>query len=80
MCRLNGLPIFTFCNKLDRPSLEPLELLDQIEREFDLPTYAVNWPIGSGDAFKGVYHRPTREGASLRRGGDEGVAREEGRG
>ena len=61
VCRLNGLPIFTFCNKLDRPSLEPLELLDQIEREFDLPTYAVNWPIGSGDAFKGVYHRPTRE-------------------
>ena len=61
VCRLNGLPIFTFCNKMDRPALEPLELLDQIEREFDLPTYAVNWPIGSGDTFKGVYHRPMRE-------------------
>ena len=61
VCRLNGLPIFTFCNKMDRPSLEPLELLDQIEQEFNLPTYAVNWPIGSGDTFKGVYHRPMRE-------------------
>lgn len=61
VCRLNGLPIFTFCNKMDRPSLEPLELLDQIEQEFELPTYAVNWPIGSGDTFRGVFHRPTRE-------------------
>ena len=61
VCRLNGLPIFTFCNKMDRPALEPLELLDQIESEFNLPTYAVNWPIGSGDTFKGVYHRPRRE-------------------
>lgn len=60
VCRLNGLPIFTFCNKMDRPSLEPLELLDQIEKEFELPTYAVNWPIGSGDTFRGVYHRPRR--------------------
>ena len=61
VCRLNGLPIFTFCNKMDRPSLEPLELMDQIEQEFELPTYAVNWPIGSGDTFRGVFHRPTRE-------------------
>ena len=61
VCRLNGLPIFTFCNKMDRPALEPLELLDQIEAEFNLPTYAVNWPIGSGDTFRGVYHRPMRE-------------------
>ncbi|KAK3265931.1 hypothetical protein CYMTET_25407, partial [Cymbomonas tetramitiformis] len=61
VCRLNGLPVFTFVNKLDRPSLEPLEILDQIEQEFNLPTYAVNWPIGSGDQFRGVFHRPMRE-------------------
>jgi len=61
VCRLNGLPIFTFCNKLDRPSLTPLELLDEIEREFKMQTYAVNWPVGSGDSFAGVYHRPTAE-------------------
>ena len=43
------LPIFTFVNKLDRPALEPLEIMDQLEREFGLRSYPVNWPIGSGD-------------------------------
>ena len=61
VCRLNGLPVFTFMNKMDRPALSPLELLDQIEKEFGLATYAVNWPVGSGDRFRGVFHRPTRE-------------------
>ena len=57
VCRLRGLPIFTFVNKLDRPGREPLALLDEIEQELGLQTYAVNWPIGMGDRFKGVYDR-----------------------
>jgi peptide chain release factor 3 len=57
VCRLRGLPIFTFINKMDRPGREPLELLDEIEQELGLKTYAVNWPIGMGDRFKGVYSR-----------------------
>ncbi|MEL4896807.1 peptide chain release factor 3 [Crocosphaera sp. Alani8] len=57
VCRLRGLPIFTFVNKMDRPTREPLELLDEIEQELGLKTYAVNWPIGMGDRFKGVYSR-----------------------
>ena len=57
VCRLRSLPIFTFINKLDRPGREPLELLDEIEQELGLKTYAVNWPIGMGDRFKGVYDR-----------------------
>ena len=57
VCRLRQIPIFTFINKLDRPGREPLELLDEIERELGLKTYAVNWPIGTGDRFKGVYDR-----------------------
>lgn len=57
VCRLRGLPIFTFINKLDRPTREPLELLDEIEQELGLKTYAVNWPIGTGDRFKGVFDR-----------------------
>lgn len=61
VCRMRRLPIFTFMNKMDRPALQPLELLDQIEKEFGLATHPVNWPIGSGDRFKGVYHRPRRE-------------------
>lgn len=57
VCRLRSLPIFTFTNKLDRPSREPLELLDEIERELGLQTYAANWPIGTGDRFRGVFDR-----------------------
>ena len=57
VCRHRGLPIFTFVNKMDRPGREPLELLDEIEQELGLKTYAVNWPIGMGDRFKGVYSR-----------------------
>ena len=57
VCKLRSLPIFTFVNKLDRPGREPLELLDEIEGELGLSTYAVNWPIGMGDRFQGVYDR-----------------------
>jgi len=57
VCRMRSLPIFTFINKLDRPGREPLELLDQIEQELGVQTYAVNWPIGMGDRFKGVFDR-----------------------
>jgi peptide chain release factor 3 len=60
VCRLSGLPIFTFCNKMDRPSLEPLELIDQIEREFGLTCYPMVWPIGSGPEFQGVLDREDR--------------------
>ncbi len=57
VCKMRSLPIFTFINKLDRPAREPLELLDEIEQELGLETYAVNWPIGMGDRFKGVFDR-----------------------
>jgi peptide chain release factor 3 len=61
VCRLRSLPIFTFVNKLDRPGREPLELLDEIEQELGLQTYAVNWPIGIGDRFKGVFDRRSQQ-------------------
>jgi peptide chain release factor 3 len=57
VCKLRSLPIFTFVNKLDRPSRTPLELMDEIEQELGLQTYAVNYPIGTGDQFRGVYDR-----------------------
>jgi len=57
VCKLRRLPIFTFFNKLDRPSRDPLDLLDEIEKELGLQTYPVNWPIGTGDRFKGVFDR-----------------------
>ena len=57
VCQMRSLPIFTFVNKLDRPGREALELLDEIEQELGMATYAVNWPIGMGDRFQGVYDR-----------------------
>ncbi|MEL6222229.1 MAG: peptide chain release factor 3 [Cyanobacteria bacterium J06627_8] len=61
VCRMRSIPIFTFFNKLDRPGREPLELLDEIEQELDLLTYPVNWPIGMGDRFRGVYDRHKKQ-------------------
>ena len=61
VCRMRRIPIFTFINKMDRPGLEPLSLLDEIESELDLLTWAVNWPIGSGEQFRGVIDRSSQE-------------------
>ena len=52
VCRQRNTPILTFINKMDREALDPFTLIDEIEKEFQLPTYAVNWPIGSGDRFR----------------------------
>lgn len=57
VCKLRSLPIFTFVNKMDRPGREALELLDEIEQELGLKTYPVNYPIGNGDYFQGVFDR-----------------------
>ena len=61
VCRMRKIPIFTFINKMDRPGQEPLALLDEIEAELGLSTWAVNWPIGSGETFRGVIDRRTKE-------------------
>ena len=58
VCKLRRLPIFTFCNKMDRPSLTPYDIMDQIEEEFGLDSYPILWPVGEGgDRFKGVLDR-----------------------
>ncbi|AGK96189.1 peptide chain release factor 3 [Clostridium pasteurianum] len=57
VCSLRGIPIFTFINKMDRESKDPFELMQQLEEELGIKTYPVNWPIGSGKDFKGVYER-----------------------
>jgi peptide chain release factor 3 len=60
VCRMGKLPIFTFANKLDRPSMTPWELIDQIENEFGLQMCPITWPIGDGDRFSGVLDRDTK--------------------
>jgi len=57
VCAIRHIPIFTFINKMDRETKDPLELCEEVERELGIDTYAVNWPIGSGKEFQGVYDR-----------------------
>ena len=57
VCRKRGIPIFTFINKMDRPARNPLELLDEIERILGMQPVPMNWPLGDGPDFKGVYDR-----------------------
>lgn len=61
VCRMRGIPIFTFINKLDRPGREPLDLIDELEKVLGIRSAPVSWPIGMGDRFKGVYDRQSQE-------------------
>ena len=69
VCRMRGIPIFTFINKLDRDGREPLDLLEELEEVLEIDSYPMNWPIGMGKGFEGLYdtfnkrveiHRPER--------------------
>ena len=57
VCAMRHIPIFTFINKMDRETKDPLELCEEVERELGIDTYAMNWPIGCGKDFQGVYDR-----------------------
>ena len=57
VCAMRHIPIFTFINKMDREARDTFDLLDEIEKELGIPTCPVNWPIGSGKEFAGVYDR-----------------------
>jgi len=57
VCMLRHIPVFTFVNKLDRAAKDPFELMSDIESVLGIDTCPINWPIGSGQSFKGVYER-----------------------
>ena len=61
VCVMRQIPIFTFINKMDRDARDTFELLDDIEKELGIATCPVNWPIGSGKEFKGVYDRESQQ-------------------
>ena len=61
VCVMRHIPIFTFINKFDREARDPYELLDEIEEVLGIRTCPVNWPIGCGKNFKGVYDRQTKQ-------------------
>ena len=61
ICRLRGIPIFTFMNKMDRPAQDPLALVDELEKVLGIGAFPVTWPLGSGVEFKGVYDRLSKQ-------------------
>ena len=79
VCVMRHIPIFTFINKMDRDANDTFELLDDIEKELGIATCPINWPIGSGKEFKGVYERGSRKVTVFRdteKGTKEGLAEE----
>ncbi len=71
VCVMRDIPIFTFVNKMDRESRNPFDLMEQIESELGIQTYPVNWPIGSGKEFKGVYDRDKKHIISFEASGGQ---------
>ncbi len=57
VCRMRKTPVMVFVNKMDRPSLDPFELLDDIEDELQIHVHPLSWPVGTGSDFRGVYNR-----------------------
>jgi peptide chain release factor 3 len=60
VCAMRDIPIFTFINKMDREARDPFELCQELEQELGIESYPVNWPIGCGKEFQGVYDRQNR--------------------
>jgi peptide chain release factor 3 len=71
VCSLRGIPVFTFVNKMDRESKDPFELMEDIENVLGIKSYPMNWPIGSGADFRGVYERE-RNQIQVFNGGNHG--------
>ncbi len=61
VCTMRHIPIFTFINKMDREAKDSFELLDDIETVLGIQTCPINWPIGSGKRFKGIYDRESKQ-------------------
>jgi len=72
VCRLRGIPIFTFVNKMDRGGRDPLDLVDEIEEVLGIEAAPVQWPVGSAGEFRGLYDRVSEKLLLFRAGGDGG--------
>ncbi len=57
VCKMRGIPIFTFINKMDRTGKDPFELMEDIETVLGINSYPINWPVGTDGNFKGVFNR-----------------------
>lgn len=70
ICKMRGIPIFTFMNKLDRDGREPMDLIAELEDVLGIEGYPMNWPIGMGKELKGLYDRYHQRVALYRPSGD----------
>ncbi|MCB0354521.1 MAG: peptide chain release factor 3 [Bdellovibrionales bacterium] len=77
VCRMRGIPILTFVNKLDLPGREPLDLMAEVEEVLGIQSSALNWPIGTGETFQGVIDRRSNTIQLFEKGGKGGSERAE---
>jgi len=73
VCRMRGIPIFTFVNKLDRVCKNPFDLLDELEKTLGISSCPVTWPVGVDGVFKGVYNRALERLELFESGGEHGA-------
>ncbi len=73
VCRMRGIPIFTFINKLDRPGRDPFDLIDELEKVLGIRSCPMNWPLGMGELFKGIYDRQAEEVLIFQKGTEANV-------
>ncbi|NIK13156.1 peptide chain release factor 3 [Alkalibacillus almallahensis] len=71
VCRMRGIPIFTFFNKVDREGREPLDLMEEIEEVLEIETYPMNYPAGMGKRFLGTFDRQSNEFVRYLQNGEE---------
>ncbi len=73
VCRLREMPIFTFVNKMDREGRDPLDLMEEVEKLLGIHCVPINWPLGRGSEFKGVYDRVKKKVYLFNRSEDKGA-------
>ncbi|MBC7960953.1 MAG: peptide chain release factor 3, partial [Vallitaleaceae bacterium] len=76
VCKMRNIPIFTLINKMDRSGKDPFELIEELENVLGIRACPMNWPIGSGKEFRGVYNRKDEQ-VELFNGGDHGQSKSE---
>ncbi|MBY0409824.1 MAG: GTP-binding protein, partial [Burkholderiaceae bacterium] len=72
VCRQRDTPIITFVNKMDREVRDPLDILDEVERELKMPCCPITWPVGQGKTFGGIINLRTQSMTVFTPGSDRG--------
>lgn len=76
-CRLRRIPVLTLINKMDMPGQSPLDLMDEVEKVLGIQASPLNWPVGTGSSFCGVYDLRTQKVLRFSRHGTGGALKAE---